>query len=184
MYRTPPNPKQNCKEYRYDGPTPCRYPHCDCIKPDWPKPKGCTCTLLRERERCYEQCEPPHWGILEDTTLLKPRLPPVPGVLFFVVALILLVLFSGRTARGADADPYSCYGGGRYEAMSEAAPACNDMPRYCVVIRNMARNCTSAKLLVKMWGTNKAEQRARACGALDTDITEARACLKQDESTK
>lgn len=168
-FTTPPDVTK-CWNFRTDGPTPCYHPDCKCFA-DWDKPRGCHCNIYSDR--CFEQCEPP----LREYDDRRTSLGQAALVLSFL-ALIFLFMWaiSPKPAHSADADPYSCYGGGRYEAMSEGAPSCNEMPRSCAIIRRLPRDCASAKLIVKLWGKDKAESRARACGALDTDIAAAKRC--------
>lgn len=52
-------------------------------------------------------------------------------------------------------------------------------PLYCRLIMKLPRNCTSTRLIVRMWGKDKAEQRARACGATDSDIADGKSCLEK-----
>lgn len=54
----------------------------------------------------------------------------------------------------------------------------SDLPRYCKVFTLLERSCGAARLVVKMYGEQEAERRARICGATDTDIEQARSCIK------
>jgi hypothetical protein len=88
-----------------------------------------------------------------------------------IVAALLLV--SSCVTSRAEPDPYAACGARRYTA--QAFNQNCERPWYCGVLARLPRNCTSARFVKRLWG-NSAERRARACGATDAEIEEARKC--------
>lgn len=101
--------------------------------------------------------------------------------LLLIIAFFLAVTLGPMVAHGAELDPFSCFGAGRYDAMREGreCPATPHVAWYCKPFTGLERSCTSVKLTVKAMGAARAEKLARKCGASDQDIEQAKACLQQ-----
>ena len=100
---------------------------------------------------------------------------------FALVGLLAALLGAvAPRARGAELDPYACFGAGRYDAMREGreCPAQRKVPFYCKPLVGLERSCTSVKAIVKTLGASRAEKLARKCGATDQEIEQAKACLQ------
>ncbi len=89
---------------------------------------------------------------------IGPPKEPTPWILVIVLGFMIFMMLFGRMIHAED------------------MPA---MPRYCRVFKLLDRSCGSVYLYVKMFGAEKAEARARACGASDSDIQAATSCLKK-----
>jgi hypothetical protein len=99
--------------------------------------------------------------------------------MLLLIALFLSVTLGPMVAHGAEADPYACFGAGRYDAMRDGreCPAAPKVAWYCKPFVGLERSCTSVKLIAKSMGAARAEKLARKCGATDSDIEQAKACL-------
>lgn len=64
-----------------------------------------------------------------------------PWALFLVLALVLAL---GAKAHGEE-DVWACYGAQRYQAMSSAWPACNEMSTLCLRVRQYLGSHTEAE---------------------------------------
>lgn len=126
---------------------------------DWARPPGCHCFTWRQREACYENCDPvepkksmpkKYWLILIVCVILP---------LLALIGMIVLAMFSTK-ARAADLVAWR-------------------PPTYCGTMKLMERSCKSVWVIEKLYGRAEAERRARACGATDADIAEAQACQQQ-----
>lgn len=97
-----------------------------------------------------------------------------------LIAFFFAVTLGPMVAHGAE-DPYACFGAGRYDAMREGreCPAKPKVPWYCKPLIGLERSCFSVKATVKAMGAARAEKLARKCGATESDIEQAKACLQQ-----
>lgn len=100
---------------------------------------------------------------------------------YLALALFLAVTLGPMVAHGAEVDPYACFGAGRYDAMREGreCPAQPKVAWYCKPLVGLERSCFSVKAVVKAMGAARAEKLARKCGATESDIEQAKACLQQ-----
>src|ERR1035437_8155174 len=99
------------------------------------------------------------------------RLFPWLLLLGFAMVLMLTAVV-GRAHAGferslppVEEDVWACYGAQRYQAMSSAWPACNEMSTLCVRVQQYLQSHTveegraeGAKLNIPQWLRNKAER--------------------------